>query len=443
MLILWKARRKDPSAGYARTFLAQLEQVLGTALDRGIRIVTNAGGLNPVGLAEPVERLAARLGLAPKIAWIDGDDLTAGSASCWPPGTTSRTWTPAGRCAGPASSPVTAQRLPWRLGDRRRPGRGRRHRRLPAGHRRLPRRGTSRLVARLGTRPTSTRWPARSPPATSSSAARRRPAATTRGRRRSGTAGRPGYPIAEVARRRVQRDHQAPRHRRPRVGRAPSPRSCCTRSPARPTRNPTSSRTSTPSASLATAPTGCGSAARRAAPPSGQLKVAINYSGGYRNTMTLVLTGLDIESKAAAAEAQLFDALGGKERFDEVDVRLLRFDRPDAPANAQATAHLQITVKDQDGELAGRRFSDAAVGAVPRRLRGLPHHDSARRRQRVRRLLARPGPRRGRHPAAGAARTAPARAIAAHATRRPPARSTSIIPNRGPASAPRDPPGSG
>ena len=99
----------------------------------------------------------------------------------------------------------------------------------------------------------------------------------------------------------------------------------------------------------------------RGSPPDGRLKVAINYSGGYRNTMTCVLTGLDIEAKAAAAEAQLFDALGGKEQFDEVDVRLLRFDRPDAPTNAQATAHLQVTVKDQDRDRVGRRFSNAAT----------------------------------------------------------------------------------
>src|SRR5258708_38426496 len=76
MLILWKARRKDPSAGYSRTFLTQLEEVLGTALDRGIRIVTNAGGLNPAGLAGKIAELADRLGLAPKVAWLHGDDLT-------------------------------------------------------------------------------------------------------------------------------------------------------------------------------------------------------------------------------------------------------------------------------------------------------------------------------------------------------------------------------
>ena len=75
MLILWKARQKDPSAGYAKTFLTQMEQVLGTCLDRGIRIVSNAGGLNPAGLASRLAETAAGLGLSPKIAFVDGDDL--------------------------------------------------------------------------------------------------------------------------------------------------------------------------------------------------------------------------------------------------------------------------------------------------------------------------------------------------------------------------------
>jgi hypothetical protein len=77
--------------------------------------------------------------------------------------------------------------------------------------------------------------------------------------------------------------------------------------------------------------------------------------------MTLVLTGLDIERKAAWAEAQLFDILGGKDQFDEVDVRLLRFDREDAPTNEQATAHLRITVKDADRRKVGRRFSNTTM----------------------------------------------------------------------------------
>src|ERR1700744_627472 len=75
MLILWKAQQKDPSAGYARSVLGQLEEVLGTCLDHGIKIVNNAGGLNPAGLAAQLAALAERLGLHPKIAYVTGDNL--------------------------------------------------------------------------------------------------------------------------------------------------------------------------------------------------------------------------------------------------------------------------------------------------------------------------------------------------------------------------------
>ncbi len=63
MLILGRDRMKDPDRGYAKTFLTQLEECLGLALDRGVRIVANAGGLNPAGLADAVRALAERLGV--------------------------------------------------------------------------------------------------------------------------------------------------------------------------------------------------------------------------------------------------------------------------------------------------------------------------------------------------------------------------------------------
>jgi Enoyl-CoA hydratase/isomerase len=91
------------------------------------------------------------------------------------------------------------------------------------------------------------------------------------------------------------------------------------------------------------------------------LAVALNDVGGFRNTMTLLLTGLDVEAKAARAEELLFAVLGGKERFAEVDVRRLRFDRPDAPSNEQATAHLRVTVQDPDPRKVGRAFSNATM----------------------------------------------------------------------------------
>ena len=77
MLILARDRAKSPDRGYAKTFLTQLEDCLGTALDRGVRIVANAGGLDPAGLATAVRSLADRLGLDMRVAHVEGDDLLA------------------------------------------------------------------------------------------------------------------------------------------------------------------------------------------------------------------------------------------------------------------------------------------------------------------------------------------------------------------------------
>src|SRR5215218_667596 len=73
MLILARDRAKSADRGYAKTFLSQLEECLGLALDRGVRIVANAGGLNPAGLATAVRALAERLGLQATVAHVEGD----------------------------------------------------------------------------------------------------------------------------------------------------------------------------------------------------------------------------------------------------------------------------------------------------------------------------------------------------------------------------------
>lgn len=75
MLILGKDRMRDGSLGYARTHLRQLEDCLGEVLERGVRVVTNAGGLNPGGLVDALGEVARGLGLDPAVAWVDGDDL--------------------------------------------------------------------------------------------------------------------------------------------------------------------------------------------------------------------------------------------------------------------------------------------------------------------------------------------------------------------------------
>ena len=102
MLILAKAQAKDPALGYARTFLTQLEEVLGTCLERGIKIVANAGGLNPAGLAAAARSERARA--APRVAHVEGDDLRGSLDAITPP---------VSRQAG------VGQRLPRRLGHRR------------------------------------------------------------------------------------------------------------------------------------------------------------------------------------------------------------------------------------------------------------------------------------------------------------------------------------
>jgi hypothetical protein len=76
MLILARQRMKHGAgSGYARTFLTQMEQVLGTCLDRGIRVVSNAGGLDPQGCADALGDLATTLGLSPRIGVVTGDNV--------------------------------------------------------------------------------------------------------------------------------------------------------------------------------------------------------------------------------------------------------------------------------------------------------------------------------------------------------------------------------
>lgn len=77
MLILGRDQMKDASLGYARTFVRQLEDCLGLALEQGVRIVANAGGLNPAGLADKVREVARGLGLDPQVAHVEGDDVRA------------------------------------------------------------------------------------------------------------------------------------------------------------------------------------------------------------------------------------------------------------------------------------------------------------------------------------------------------------------------------
>ncbi len=435
MLILWKAQQKDPSAGYARTVLTQLEHVLGTCLDRGIRIVNNAGGLNPGGLAREFAALAARLGLHPQIAYVTGDDLLPRLENLLSNGEALAnldTGQPLGAAAG---KPVTANAYLGGWGITEALGAG-------ADIVVCPRVTDASLVTG--------------------------PAAWWHGWRREdfdqlagavvaghviecgpqATGGNysfldeitdrryPGFPIAEVA-----ADGSSVITKHPGTGGLVSPGTVTAQllyeiaGPAY--ANPDVVAHFDTVRLDDDGPDRVRISGTRGSPPPPTAKVAINFLGGYRNTMTLVLTGLDIEEKAAWAEQELFAILGGRDQFADVDVRLLRFDRPDAPTNEQATAHLRITVKDPDPRKVGRRFSNATMELALGGYAGLPHHDPADAGERVRRLLAGARARRRRCRTRRCSRTA--RTVPIAPTTPAPASPAAGAPRRGR----RVPPGPG
>ena len=359
MLILWKAQQKDPSAGYARTVLTQLEHVLGTCLDRGIKIVNNAGGLNPAGLAREFGVLAERLGLHPEIAYVTGDDLLPRLDGLLASGQALAHLDTGQPLAEAAGKPVTANAYLGGWGITEALGAG-------ADIVVCPRVTDASLVTG--------------------------PAAWWHGWRRESfdqlagavvaghviecgpqaTGGNysfldeitdrryPGFPIAEVA-----ADGSSVITKHPDTGGLVSPGTVTAQllyeiaGPAY--ANPDAVAHFDTVTLGQDGPDRVLISGTRGSPPPATAKVAINFLGGYRNTMTLVLTGLDIEEKAAWAEQELFAILGGRDQFADADARLLRFDRPYAPTNEQATAHLRITVKDPDPRKVGRRFSNATM----------------------------------------------------------------------------------
>jgi hypothetical protein len=77
MSILQKQRMRDPAAGFARDFVSQMERILPYVADQGVRVISNAGGVNPRACAVALRAVADRLGLGDRvrIALVSGDDL--------------------------------------------------------------------------------------------------------------------------------------------------------------------------------------------------------------------------------------------------------------------------------------------------------------------------------------------------------------------------------
>src|SRR3984957_2285454 len=315
MLILWKAQQKDPAAGYARSVLGQLEEVLGTCLDRGIKIVNNAGGLNPAGLAAQLGALAERLGLHPKIAYVTGDDLLPRLDELTAAGHGLNHLDTGQPLADAEGKPVTANAYlgGWGITAA-----------LDAGADIVicPRVTDASLVTG--------------------------PAAWWHGWGREDFDQLAGAVAAGHV---IECGPQATGGNYSYLHEITEPAYL----------NPDVVAHFDTITVAQQAPHRVRLSGTRGTPPPPTLKVCVNFLGGSPNTMTLVLTGLDIEEKAAWAQDELFAVLGGRDQFADVDVRLLRFDHPDAPGNEQAVAHLRVTVKDRDPRAVGRRFSNATM----------------------------------------------------------------------------------
>ncbi|WP_406093956.1 acyclic terpene utilization AtuA family protein [Streptomyces sp. NBC_01013] len=335
MLILGRSRLKDPGRGYATTFLRQLEEGLGLAHEHGVKIVTNAGGLNPAGLADAITELAAKVGVPVRVAHVEGDSLTvpdgfltanaylggAGIAACLRAGAdvvvTGRV-TDAALVTGPA-----AAHFGWG----------------PEDHDALAGAVVAGHVLECGTQATGGNY------------------SFFRGH----DIRRPGFPVAEV-----HADGSCVITKHEGTGGVVDLGTVTAQllyetGGARYAGPDVTARLDT----VRLSPDGPDrvriSGVRGEAPPP-TLKAGLTRLGGWRNEVVFVLTGLDIEAKAQLVRDQIADAFARTGRQpEEVRWELVRTDRADAVTEETASALLRLVVRDQEPEAVGRALSGAAI----------------------------------------------------------------------------------
>ena len=339
MLILGKDTMKDPSLGYARTFVKQLEDCLGLALEKGVKIVSNAGGLNPAGLADRIREVAKALGLEPRVAHVEGDDLRplglfdgaltanaylggSGIAAALTAGAdvvvTGRV-TDASLVVGPAVAhhgwaPTAYDELAGAV---------------VAGH-----------VIECGAQATGGNF------------------SGFRGLIRDGMdpAQPLGFPVAEIA-----SDGSSVITKHDGTGGAVTVDTVT----AQLVYEIQSTRYLNPDVSVDLASIRLGQEGPdrvavtgvRGTPPPERLKVCVNELGGFRNQLELVLTGLDVEEKAAWVQAQLGPALTAR----DVTWSQLALPPRDADTEEGASVLLRCTVTDPQPDPVGRAFTAPAV----------------------------------------------------------------------------------
>lgn len=341
MLILGKDQLKDPSLGYARTFLTQLEDSLGLALEKGVKIVANAGGLNPAGLAQKIAESASAAGLSPKVAWVDGDNLAPRAKELGlGEALTANAYLGAfgiARALAEGADVVVTGRVTdasvvvgpaiWRFGW------------SPTSYDELAGAVVAAHVIECGTQATGGNF--------SGFLSMKRDATPL------------GFPIAEVS-----ADGSSVITKHPDTGGMVTVDTVT----AQLLYEVQSTHYLNPDvtadlSSIRLAPDGEDrvriSGVRGSAPPA-QLKVGVNELGGFRNRTEFVLTGLDIEEKAAWVRTQLEARLAANPPA-VVEWSQGRPAAEDADTEEAASSLLRVDVKDPSAEAVGKPFTAAAV----------------------------------------------------------------------------------
>ena len=367
MALLFRMKMKAPDKGYATTFLKQMNDVMGPCLDKNIKIVANAGGLNPKGLAAELEKMAGELGLHPKIAYIEGDDLIPRIQDLQEKGETFTHLDKGISLKDAGAIPITANAYLGGWGVTRALSEGAD---IVIG---------GRLAdAALVSGPSAWKFGWREDDWDKLAGAYVAGHIIECGAQATGgnysfieeVPGykNVGYPIAEM-----HEDGSFVITKHPGTGGLVSVGTVTAqllyeiREPAYLTPDVKACFDTInisqqgPDRVLVDGVKG--------RPPTDSAKVCINNLFGYRNAMTVVLTGLDIEKKARIVEETLFDLLGGKDQFAVAAVQLIRIDKENPTHMDEACAHLKISLIDPDQKKVGKLFSaklvEMALSSIP------------------------------------------------------------------------------
>jgi hypothetical protein len=357
MAILFQKKLKDPNAGFVPTFLKQMKEIMAECLERNIKVVSNAGGLNPSGMASALKEIADNQGLSPKIAYIEGDDLMPGLQALQKAGESFTHLDKNISLADANAMPITANAYlgGWGIAE-------------------ALKKGADIVIcgriadAALVSGPSAwhfqwhqTDWDCLAGAYAAGHIIECGAQAT--GGNYSFIHEVPsfknvGFPITEM-----HDDGSFVITKHPNTGGLVSVGTVTAQllyeinTPKYLTPDVTvrfDTLTLKQEEKDRVSANGI-----KGEPPPNTTKVCMNNLGSYKNSMTVILTGLDIEEKAQIVENTLFDSIS--ERPEQVDVQLIRSDKENPDTNEEAFAFLRITVMDQDAKKAGKLFSSKVV----------------------------------------------------------------------------------